>query len=164
MNEKKTQRTKRIKKGRFYLVFNGSLVKHPGMIVWKKDKRNLYLAVVTGTTNRKGMMKLNKPTSQDVTTSYIKRRPFLGKQKDFGKVEMNDMKFSKEDKPLIKATARREPEFSRNIKYKDKRYIKRLMNRKKKPYFWGQLSGPGISQPYVTSIIKTKNIQNCNMH
>ena len=56
---KKVIYTKQLKKGRFYSV-NG----HPGQIVSKNDKKNRYLAVVTGTSPGRHKTKLKYPTEK----------------------------------------------------------------------------------------------------
>lgn len=63
MNDKEI--IKQLKEGSFYMVFEGSKDGHPGMIYWKNDQANLYLAVTTGSTefNNPHFEKLPDPTS-----------------------------------------------------------------------------------------------------
>ena len=42
-----------IEVGKFYLIHDGSYPGHPGLIVWKEDHANLYLAIKFGTTKNK---------------------------------------------------------------------------------------------------------------
>lgn len=64
---KKELFNKHLEKGKFYSV-NG----HPGLIVHKNDNKNLYIAVVTGTTQRKHQTPLNHPTEDKVEHSFVK--------------------------------------------------------------------------------------------
>ena len=123
---------KSLKKGRFYLIHDGSPPGHPSMILWKRDKKNLYLSIITGTSPNKDMIKLYFPTTIKIKKSFVHKRPFLGKRKDYGKKEMLDMKFNKKDKPLVKVIAKKRPRLSKNISRKDLSNYKRV---KKKPYF-----------------------------
>ena len=101
---KKVIYNKRLIKGKFYAV-NG----HPGQIVSKNDKKNRYLAVVTGTSQGRHKTRLKHPTENRVKVSYVNNRPILGKRKHFGSKELVGMKFHKDDKPLIKTISKRKP-------------------------------------------------------
>jgi len=101
---KKIKYSKHLVKGKFYSV-NG----HPGLIVFKNDAKNRYLAVVTGTSPGRHKTKLKHSTERKVKTSYINNRPVLGKRKHFGSKELIGMKIHKEDKPLVKAICKRKP-------------------------------------------------------
>ncbi|MCQ2801686.1 MAG: hypothetical protein MJ222_03475 [Bacilli bacterium] len=130
MNDKEI--IKQLKEGSFYMVFEGSKDGHPGMIYWKNDQANLYLAVTTGSTefNNPHFEKLPDPTSKKVSHSFVNKRPFLGKRKDFSKDEIPEMKFSLEDYEIVIKVMQREPRESINIKKKD-RSIYRLLKKKK---------------------------------
>lgn len=41
---------KKLQKGKFYAVHEGSKKGHPGKLYWKNDNKNLYLFIKTGTT------------------------------------------------------------------------------------------------------------------
>lgn len=95
---------KRLLKGKFYVVN-----KHPGLIVFKNDKKNIYLAVVTGTSKHKHQTKLIHPTEKKVKTSYVNNRPVQGKRKHFGSKELIGMKIHHDDKVTIRMIAKRKP-------------------------------------------------------
>ena len=101
---KKVLYNKHLKKGKFYAV-NG----HPGLIINKNDKKNRYLAVVTGTSQGRHKTKLQHPTEKGIKNSYINNRPVLGKRKNFGSKELNGMKIYKSDKSLVKVISKRKP-------------------------------------------------------
>lgn len=101
---KKIMYNKRLLKGKFYAVTG-----HPGLIIKKNDKKNRYLAVVTGTTRGRHMTKLKVPTEPNVDKSYVKNRPVLGKRKHFGSKELVGMRIHKKDKALIKSIGKRNP-------------------------------------------------------
>ena len=95
---------KHLVKGKFYAVN-----KHPGLIVFKNDKKNLYIAVVTGTTRARHQTQLKHPTENKVEKTYVKNRPVQGKRKHFGSKELIGMKIHSEDRIVIKIIARRNP-------------------------------------------------------
>ena len=96
--------SKHLLKGKFYSVH-----KHPGLIVFKSDKKNVYIAVVTGTTRRRHQTLLKHSTEEKVKTSYANNRPILGKRKHFGSKELVDMRIHPDDRVTIKLIARRKP-------------------------------------------------------
>ena len=51
MSKKKIY-NKHLEKGKFYIVN-----KHPGLIVLKNDKKNIYIAVITGTSQHRHQTK-----------------------------------------------------------------------------------------------------------
>ena len=53
MSKKKIY-NKHLEKGKFYIVN-----KHPGLIVLKNDKKNIYIAVITGTSQHRHQTKQN---------------------------------------------------------------------------------------------------------
>lgn len=97
--------SKRLKKGRFYAVHDGSKKGHPGKLYWKSDQKNLYLFLKTGTTLSPDNIVLQIPTEGGALQSYIYKRPLLAKRKDIGS-ELQNMVFSKEDKPLLIKSAK----------------------------------------------------------
>ena len=128
---KKKYCPKHLIKGRFYHFHEGSPKGHPGMVFWKCDKRNLYLALTTDSSNGEHRTKLTTPTSNDISKSFVYNRPLLAKRKDIGGHYPN-MKFSKKDKVLLKNISRRNYRETRSIKSKDRRYFKKL---RKKPKY-----------------------------
>ena len=103
MSKKKIY-NKHLEKGRFY-----SVNKHPSIIVFKNDKRNIYIAVVTGTTKHKHQTKLKHPTEKKVEASYVNNRPVFGKRKHFGSKELVGMKVHSDDRIIIRIISKRKP-------------------------------------------------------
>lgn len=101
---KKKLYNKHLEKGRFYAVN-----KHPGLIVFKNDRKNIYIAIVTGITKHKHQTKLKHPTEKNVSASYIRNRPLQGKRKHFGSHELVGMKIHSDDRILIRIISRRKP-------------------------------------------------------
>ncbi len=66
---------KHLEKEKFYVVN-----KHPGLIVYKNDKKNVYIAVVTGTSQHRHQTKLKYPTESTIGASYVNDRPIMGKK------------------------------------------------------------------------------------
>ena len=103
MSKKKIY-NKHIEKGKFY-----SVNKHPGLIVFKNDRKNTYIAVVTGTTKHKHQTKLIHSTERKVQVSYVNNRPVLGRRKHFGSNELIGMKIHSDDRIIIRIIAKRKP-------------------------------------------------------
>ena len=103
MSKKKIY-NKHLEKGRFYVVN-----KHPGLIVFKNDSKNIYIAVVTGTTKHKHQTKLHHPTEKGVKASFVNNRPVQGKRKHFGSHELVGMRIHSKDRIIIKIISRRKP-------------------------------------------------------
>ena len=95
---------KHLEKGKFY-----SINRHPGLIVFKNDMKNIYIGVVTGTSKGRHQTKLKHPTEPTVNVSYVKNRPILAKRKHFGSKELIGMKVHSEDRIIIKIISRRKP-------------------------------------------------------
>lgn len=132
---KKKNIIRKLQKGRFYYVHEGSPTGHPGMIYWKNDKKNLYLSLTTGTSYNKDLLPLNAPTDSQVKMSYVNKKPFLGKRKDYGNKVLVDMKFSKLDKKMIlHDISKAEPRYSKTLSRKDKRYFKKMRKKKNIKY------------------------------
>ena len=128
---KKKLVNKKLRKGRFYLVHDGSKTGHPGMIVWKNDNKNLYLSLTTETTYNKDLIRLSHSTDKSTHISYVHKRPFLGRRKDYGSKEMTDMKFNKYDKKrILRKIIRNKPRYSSNINRKGERYYLKASRRK----------------------------------
>ena len=103
MSKKKIYK-KHLEKGKFYSANN-----HPGLIVEKSDKKNRYLAVVTGTSFHRHQTMLNHPTEKRIKKSFVNNRPVLGKRKHFGSKELVGMKIHPSDRTLIKVIKKRKP-------------------------------------------------------
>ena len=128
---KKKPINKKLLKGKFYLVHDGSKSGHPGFIFWKNDNKNLYLSLIVGTSYSKDLIKLNFSTEIGVSKSFVHKKPFLGKRKDFGSKELKRLKFNKNDKKrILRDISKKEPRYSPTIKRHDRRYMKRLRLKK----------------------------------
>ena len=128
---KKRNNNKKILKGKFYSVHEGSPTGHPGMIFWKNDNRNLYLAITTDTGQGRHRKKLIHSIDSELDKTYVQNRPVLAKRKNIGG-EYKDMKFHKDDKPTIKVISRAQHRQTKDIKSRDRRYLKKL---RKKPRY-----------------------------
>lgn len=96
MSKKKIYK-KHLEKGRFY-----SVKQHPGLIVLKNDRKNIYIAIITGTSPHRHQTKLKFPTEPKVKVSYVNNRPVQGKRKHFGSKELIGMRINPEDRTTIK--------------------------------------------------------------
>ena len=96
--------SKNLEKGKFY-----SVNRYPGLIVLKNDKKNIYIAVITGTSCHRHQTKLKHPTESRIKTSYVNNRPVQGKRKHFSSKELKGMKIHSIDRPLIKVIKSRKP-------------------------------------------------------
>lgn len=125
-----TKPIKNIEVGRFYLVHDGSFPGHPGLIVWKDDDANLYLAIKFGTTPNKDNVEFKYPIGQNATKSYVYKRFFLGKRKDFGSIELSELSIQIEDvQLLISQFNYLNPVYSKNIKSNSKHLYKLLIKK-----------------------------------
>ena len=104
---------------------------HPGMIYWKNDNKNLYLALTTDTSDGEHRTKLTVPTEKSVNNSFVNNRPLLAKRKNIGGIRSN-LKFSKEDRRLLEEISKNSFRTTSDVNRKDRRYIKKL---KKKPKY-----------------------------
>ena len=79
----KTETTRVIEIGKFYLVFDGSRTGHPGLVIWKDDNANLYLVIRTESDKegkiskrvleRQHLIDLKHQTDISVIKSYVIR-------------------------------------------------------------------------------------------
>ena len=92
---------KNLEVGKFYLIHDGSYPGHPGFLVWKDDDTNLYLVIKFGTTPNKNNTVLKHPIGSVVSQSYVYKRFFLGKRKDFGSVVLDKLSINNEDIPTL---------------------------------------------------------------
>ena len=128
---KKKIASKHIEKGRFYHIHEGSKTGHPGLIYWKNDQKNLYLSLTTDSSFGEHRTALSKTTSDNINHSFVYNRPTLAKRKDVGG-QYKNMSFSKKDKNLLRRVSKRNYRETKSIRYKDRRYMKKL---KKKPKY-----------------------------
>ena len=122
---KKVIYTKHIEKGKFYHIHEGSKTGHPGMIYWKCDKRNLYLALTTDTSSGEHRILLKYPIERNIKRSYVQNRPMLLKRKDIGGVRPK-LRFNRRDKTILRIVSRKDFRESPSIKRSDRRYTKKL--------------------------------------
>ena len=121
---------KKLKKGKFYAVHEGSKHGHPGKLYWKNDQKNLYLFLKTGTTPSPENIVLIVPTEDGVRRSYVYKRPLLAKRRDVGQ-ELPRMKFSKKDKKLLRKLSQNPFTETNSVGRTDRRFVKRLWKRPK---------------------------------
>lgn len=125
--ENKTDSTKSIEVGKFYLVFDGSKTGHPGLVIWKDDDANRYLVIrfdsdKPGEVPKKDrgikhITKLSHVIEPCIVNSYAKNRPLLCKRKDIGKVWAG-LVIHQDDWAIIDAISKKEPEISNSLKSK----------------------------------------------
>ncbi|MCQ2802038.1 MAG: hypothetical protein MJ222_05405 [Bacilli bacterium] len=118
---------KNLRLGSFHTTFEGSESGHPGMIYWTDDEHNLYLAITTGSSeyNDDHFEKLTIRTESGVEHSFVNKRPFLGRRKDFARTELSDMHFSINDLDILLRVTARDPREGTRIRSKDRRTAKR---------------------------------------
>jgi len=121
-NKNPASTTKKIEVGKFYLIFDGSRTGHPGFVIWKDDKKNRYLVVITESdkfgnktkreTDKRHLTDLNYPTEPRVAKSYIKKRPMLCRRKDIGNKELIGMKIHNSDFDKVLYVSKQKPVLS----------------------------------------------------
>ena len=121
---------KKLKKGKFYAVHEGSKHGHPGKLYWKNDQKNLYLFLKTGTSPSPENIVLIVPTEDGVRRSYVYKRPLLAKRRDVGQ-ELPRMMFSKKDKKLLRKLSQNPFTETNSVGRTDRRFVKRLWKRPK---------------------------------
>ena len=89
--------TKVIDEGYFYFIYDGSKKGHPGLIVWKDEFHNLYLAIKFGTTKNKENVLFKYPIGGKAKQSYVYKRFFLIKRKDISKTRFLDLRIKDSD-------------------------------------------------------------------
>lgn len=117
---------KNLSVGKFYLIHDGSKTGHPGLIVWKNDSLNVYIAAKIGTSPRKDNIPLQQNITKN-TKNYLYKRLFIGKRKDFGSKEFVDLKVTNEIKNMIGEIKNNAPLFSPNVS----KFLKKTINIKK---------------------------------
>lgn len=125
------QPIKNIEVGKFYFIHDGSKTGHPGFVVWKDDEKNLYLVIKFGTTSNDNNFSFGRPVGDKTTMSFVYKKMFLGKRKDFDRRVLKDMHISNEEVGiLLKKISMQNPTWSTNINRKDKRYFKWIIKQK----------------------------------
>lgn len=119
---------KNLKTGCFYLTHDGSKTGHPGMIYWKNDEKNLYLAITTGTSEKDDphFEELSKPTFETIEKSYVNKKPFLGNRRDFGNTEYPDMSFHIGDYKILIKVCENEPRLGKRVKKSEAKLISKI--------------------------------------
>lgn len=119
---------KKIEKGKFYYLHDGSKTGHPCFVIEADELNNRYL-VIRFDSDKVGeipkykrgvrhITKLNFPTDKGVVNSYVKNRPMLCKRKDFGDIDLSFMKINQKDKNIIDDVLKRKYELSPSLKNK----------------------------------------------
>ena len=115
---------KKLNLNKFYLIHDGSKLGHPGFLVWKDDDANLYMAIKFGSTKSEDNFKLKHPISSNLISSFVYKRPNVGKRKDFGKELMYDIQIHDDDLWVIFSIPKNNPTFSKTLSRNDKRNFK----------------------------------------
>ena len=114
---------KTIEVGKFYLIHDGSKTGHPGLVVWKNDELNLYIAIKFGTSKTDDNIKLKQNLISNVH-NYMYKRLFVGKRKDFGSKAFTDMIITKEVQRKFEEIKHNKFYFSSNVSKKIKNTFK----------------------------------------
>ena len=112
------KRREKIRRGKFYIYYpNGC---HPSLVFRKNKRKNMYDAIVFGTTPGHHRIKLNYPIASDVHMSVVQSKPVRGVRSDFSSREFVGLFINKADKIMIEIIKRRKPtESSKYKKYKN---------------------------------------------
>lgn len=128
MSKKNRKHIIKLKVGKFYRVLDGSPTGHPGQIFKIDFGNNTFYAIVTGSMTleefldkgtRKGFIKLNIPTDDNVEISLVKKRPFVGERDDFGDKEYKDMRFDNSDNIILLSVQKRNPIYGKDWQRKN---------------------------------------------
>lgn len=151
---------KNLEVGKFYLIHDGSKTGHPGIIVWKNNNLNLYVAIKFGSSTNPKNIQFPHTVGKMIQKSYLYKKPFLGKRKDFGAKSFDDLTLLQEDFEFIYSNIDLDNPFeSKDIKSKDRRNYKRLA--KEKLLFQEQLSYPKVLHD-TNNIHNSKTVVNKN--
>ena len=143
--------TKVIDEGYFYFIYDGSKKGHPGLIVWKDEFHNLYLAIKFGTTKNKENVLFKYPIGGKAKQSYVYKRFFLIKRKDISKTKFLDLRIKDSDlNDLLNKMDWQNPKYSKGISGRDKHFFKR--NIKKTLFYKGNC-------PTHRALLDSSNIQ-----
>ena len=121
-NHNNQKNIKCIEIAKFYLIHDRSKTGHPGLIVWKDDEANLYLAIRFGTSQNDKNIPLVNKLNKNIEKHYFYKRPLLLKRKDIGSEWFFDYELSSNDKDIIKQYITNTPILSKNINRHDRRY------------------------------------------
>ena len=101
---KKIKYGKHLEKGKFYHR-SDNMGGHPALLYYKRDKNNVYKALVFTSSKTINCLPLNKSIDLNYPKKryYVHKNPFIGKRRDFGRKPLTRLRISKEDKDLIKA-------------------------------------------------------------
>ena len=122
--------SKTIEVGKFYFIHDGSKTGHPGLVIWKNDEYNLYLAVKIGTSSNKDNIALKELISEENVCHFVYKRPFLGKRKDFGSKPFVDLTITNELSSYIESSFDIYPVESKSINRKDRHRFKKMIMKK----------------------------------
>ena len=138
--------------GKFYIIHDGSQNGHPGYIIWKNDSRNLYLSIKFGTSKNENNKEFPHSLSNEGKNTYVYKRTFLGKRKDYGKTEFDKLLLGVNDFELLKQIVNFDsPIHSKNISRKDIKFFNWI---KKVPFIRGNC--PAQRAPYDSTTIQNK--------
>jgi len=108
------KRKNQLIKGKFYTSYpNGG---HPALIYNKNKKKNMYDAIVFGTTKGHHAILMCVPIANNISQSVVHTRPIRGVRVDFGDKELIGLLIDKRDKPVIKTIKRKQPQYTKNYK------------------------------------------------
>lgn len=114
------KRKKKIRRGKFYISYPSG--GHPSLIFRKNKRKNMYDAIVFGTTPGHHRIVLSYPISLNIRVSVIHTRPIRGVRSDFGDKELAGLTIHKADKIKLEIVKRKKPEMTRKYKmYKNKK-------------------------------------------
>ena len=85
----------------FYIIHDGSPSGHPGLLIWKDDNANLYLAIKFGSSSNKENVELKEALSKEKPKSFYYKRLFLGKRKDFSDTVLTNLTINTEELNLL---------------------------------------------------------------
>lgn len=124
-------KVKDLQVGKFYLIYDGSDTGHPGIIVWKNDQLNLYVAIKFGSSHNPKSIEFLHPIDSINQRSYLYKRPYLGKRKNFGSKMFEDIVLEDNDFLFIYNNIdTNNPLESKDIRSQDRRNYRRLAKEK----------------------------------
>ena len=126
MVDSNNKQIRKVEKGKFYLIHDGSKTGHPCYVITADDVNNRYLvvrfdsdkfgAVTKEERGMKHITKLKYPISDNIENSYVKNRPMICKRKDIGSKELIGMVINKEDRATIEKVSNNNPQLSLSLK------------------------------------------------
>ena len=103
-----------IELNKFYFIHDGSPTGHPGLIIWKDDEKNIYVALKFGTTPNKENILLKTKISI-AKQNYIYKKVFIGKRKDFSSKALEDFILCDEVCSMFDDIKMNKPIYSKNM-------------------------------------------------